>query len=96
MNVPERIDLTQKQMAALLARAKRLLPEEDYKIIKAMADTISFLSRSVGKKNAHIQKLLAMLFGTVTEKTSKVLKERKVKRSEKKEPEGHGRNGASY
>ena len=95
MNVPERIDLTQKQMAALLARAKRLLPEEDYKIIKAMADTISFLSRSVGKKNAHIQKLLAMLFGTVTEKTSKVLKERKVKRSEKKEPEGHGRNGAS-
>ena len=94
MNLPKRIDITQKQLDAILARAKRLLPEDDYEIIKGMADTITFLSSVVGKKNAQVQKLLAMLFGTVTEKTSKVLKERKAKESEKKKAKGHGRNGA--
>lgn len=37
--MPKRIDITQKQLDALLARAKKLLPEEDYKIIKGMAET---------------------------------------------------------
>ncbi len=94
MKAPKRIDLTQKQMNALLARAKRLLPEEDYEIVKTMADTISFLSRSMGAKNAHIKKLLAMLFGTVTEKTAKVLKEKKDRKKAKEKQKGHGRNGA--
>ena len=53
MKTPKRIDLTEKQMNALLARAKRLLPEEDYEIVKAMADTIALLSRTMGMKNAH-------------------------------------------
>ncbi len=95
MKAPKRIDLTQKQMNALLSRAERLLPEEDYEIVKSMADTISFLSRSMGAKNAHIRKLLAMLFGTVTEKTAKVLKEKKANKKVNKKPKGHGRNGAS-
>jgi transposase len=82
-------------MNALLSRAERLLPEEDYEIVKSMADTISFLSRSMGMKNAHIRKLLAMLFGTVTEKTSKVLKEKKDRKKVKEKQRGHGRNGAS-
>jgi len=94
LKTPKRIDLTQKQMNALLARAERLLPEEDYKIVKTMADTISFLSRTMGMKNAHIRKLLAMLFGTVTEKTSKVLKEKKDRKKTNEKPKGHGRNGA--
>jgi len=94
LKAPKRIDLTQKQMNALLFRAERLLPEEDYKIVKTMADTISFLSRSMGMKNAHIRKLLAMLFGTVTEKTSKVLKEKKDRKKTNEKPGGHGRNGA--
>jgi len=94
LNIPKRLDITAKQLDAILARAKRLLPQEDYEIIKGMADTITFLSSVVGKKNAHIQKLLAMLFGTVTEKTKKVLKEAKAKRAAEKEVRGHGRNGA--
>lgn len=94
MNLPKRIDITQAQLDAVLARAKRLLPPEDYEIIKGMADTIVFLSSIVGKKSAQVQKLLAMLFGTVTEKTRKVLKEKKAKEeAEKKETKGHGRNG---
>ena len=93
MKTPKRIDLTQKQMNALLLRAKRLLSKEDYEIVKAMADTISFLSKSVGMKNAHIRKLLAMLFGTVTEKTAKVLKEKKANKEVKQKSKGHGKNG---
>ena len=93
MKTPKRIDLTDKQMAALLARAKRLLPKEDYEIIKSMADTIAFLSLTVGKKNARVKKLLDMLFGTVTEKTSRVLKEKKAKKKKEDRPKGHGRNG---
>jgi len=93
LRTPKRIDLTEKQMAALLSRAKRLLSEEDYGIVKSMADTIAFLSLAVGKKNARVKKLLDMLFGTVTEKTSKVLKEKKAKRKAKDRPRGHGRNG---
>jgi transposase len=95
LNVPKRIDITQKQMEAVLARAKRLLPKEDYEIIKGMADTIAFLSNAAGKNSAQIKKLLAMLFGTINEKTSKVLKENKARKSLEKEIKGHGRNGAS-
>jgi len=93
LKTPKRIDLTEKQMAALLLRAKRLLPKEDYEIIKSMADTIAFLSLTVGKKNARVKKLLDMLFGTVTEKTSRVLKEKKAKKKKEDRPKGHGRNG---
>jgi len=94
LNIPKRIDITAKQLDEILLRAKELLPQEDYEIIKGMADTITFLSNIVGKKNVQVQKLLTMLFGTITEKTSKVLKEKKAKESEKKEIKGHGRNGA--
>jgi len=95
LNAPKRIDISQKQMDAVLARAKRLLPKEDYEIIKGMADTIAFLSNAAGKNNAQIKKLLAMLFGTINEKTAKVLKEAKAARSKEKEIKGHGRNAAS-
>lgn len=95
MIIPKRIDITEEQLAELLDRDKKLLPQEDYEIIKGMADTIVFLSRIVGKKNVHIQKLLKMLFGTFTEKTRKILKEKKDKESAlKRETKGHGRNGA--
>ena len=95
MNLPKRIDITAKQLEKVLARAKRLLPPDDYEIIKGMADTIVFLSNVVGKKNAQVQKLLKMLFGTVTEKTRKVLKEKKDRQEAlKKDAGGHGRNGA--
>jgi len=94
LKTPKRIDLSQKQMNALLSRAKRLLPKQDYEIVKAMADTITLLSRTMGAKNAHIRKLLKMLFGTVTEKTSKVLKENRERKKADKKQKGHGKNGA--
>ena len=94
MKIPKRIDISQKQLDAILVRAERLLPKEDYEVIKGMADTITFLSKTVGMKNARVQKLLRLLFGKVNEKTEKVLKEKKERQSEaSKETKGHGRNG---
>ena len=94
MNIPKRIDITEAQLEEVLARAKELLLPGDYEIIKGMADTITFLSKAVGMKNAQVQKLLRLLFGKVNEKTRKVLKEKKKKEeAEKKDTKGHGRNG---
>jgi len=94
VNIPKRIDITQEQLEEVLARAKKLLSKEDYEIIKGMADTITFLSKVVGMKNAQVQKLLRLLFGTFNEKTKKVLKEKKDRQETAgKEAKGHGRNG---
>jgi hypothetical protein len=45
MNAPKRIDITPEQLDALLQRVKdnRLL-DNDYEIIKAMAETVSYLT----------------------------------------------------
>jgi transposase len=93
LNIPKRIDISQEELKALLARAKELLPEEDWQIIKGMADTITFLSKAVGKKNAQVQKLLRLLFGIYDEKTKKVLRQKKEREALDKETGGHGRNG---
>ena len=99
MNMPERIDLKPEELAALLKRVKEgRLEDNDYEIIKAMADTLSFLSQVSEEKAATIKRLLGMLFGDKTEKAEKLLdkqnQRRETKKKNKKKPKGHGRNGA--
>ncbi len=89
MKKAQRIELDLKQVDALLKRAEKVLPPEDYEIIKAMADTIYLLSRSVNKKSASIRRLLRMLFGT-TEKLEKAARRKKARHKK-----GHGRKAAS-
>lgn len=102
MNLPERIDLSQEDMDALLARVKQCICESDYGIIKAMADTIACLSRAVKDKNDSLKRLLKIIFGESSEQTKKVLKAQKGnfdlslrEDSIDQKPKGHGRNGAS-
>ena len=102
MNMPERIDINPEQLAALLKRAKDGLENKDYEIIKAMADTLSFLSQVSDEKAVTIKRLLRMLFGDKTEKAEKLLgkqnhrsdTEKKTRNGEEK-PKGHGRNGVA-
>ncbi|MQY76000.1 MAG: IS66 family transposase [Spirochaeta sp.] len=108
MKVPKRIDVKKEEMKALLKRVEsKELEEGDYKIIKAMAETISFLSFALEEKKISIRRLLNMLFGVKTEKTKNLLKgsdgkstSRSSKKDVKEEAEkekklgGHGRNGA--
>ena len=103
MNKPKRIDISQKELDALIERVESgNLLDSDREIIKAMAETISILSHAVDEKTASIRRLLKMIFGSSTEKTSKVVKNKgkesvsheKPGSKDKPKPKGHGRNGA--
>lgn len=99
MNTPKRIDISTKQLDELLKRVEAgTLQDGDYEIIKGMAETLSFLSQALDNKNTSIKRLLKLIFGDSTEKTSKVLKRNKAGRKKsgkkKKKPKGHGKNGA--
>ena len=105
MKKPKRIDLSREELDGLLNRAESgTLQQGDYEIIKAMADTILLLSHAVDEKTASIRRLLKMIFGSSTEKTATVLKDKKnpsIEKNneksdgEKPKPKGHGRNGAA-
>ncbi len=108
MKKPERIDLEPQEMEALLERVEAVVDAEDFKLIKGMAQTLLWLSHMVEKKKTSIKRLLKMLFGSSTEKTSSVLNEKtkpgsdSAASSEKgsgdkkgKRGQGHGRKPAS-
>jgi hypothetical protein len=103
MTKPKRIDISQKELDALIQRVEGgTLSDKDREIIKAMAETISILSQAVDEKSASIRRLLKMIFGSGTEKTEKVLNGQKKEKvsfeiseyPDKAKPKGHGRNGA--
>ncbi|MBN2256320.1 MAG: transposase, partial [Anaerolineaceae bacterium] len=103
MNKPKRIDLSQKELDALIKRVEAgTLSDRDREIIKAMAETISLLSQAIDEKTTSIRRLLRMIFGSSTEKTEKVLNRQSKKdvspeksgNQDKPKPKGHGRNGA--
>jgi hypothetical protein len=99
MNTPKRIDLNPEQIEALLERVKSgSLQEGDYEIIKAMSETIAFLSQLSEEKAASIKRLLKMMFGASTEKTDTVTKKPKPdigNPKPKSKKKGHGRNGVA-
>lgn len=103
---PERIDLSQEELDALLSRVESgSLAPGDYELIKAMAETIAYLSQAADKKSATIARLIRTLFGSKSEKTEDVLSPEQEahasSHSGKDEPDketapkkGHGRRGA--
>jgi hypothetical protein len=69
MTVPKRIELTQKQLDALLMRVKaNALEPGDYETIKAIIDTLLFFEQAYEEKKTSIKRLLRMIFGARTEK----------------------------
>lgn len=105
---PKQIDLKQEDVDALLKRVKNgALLETDYEIIAAMVETISLLSNAVDAKSTSIKRLLKIIFGSSTEKTSKITKNKDEEAPTEKDddknsdeptdknPKGHGRNSAA-
>jgi hypothetical protein len=74
MNPPIAIRIDGAKLEALLHRVKAALPD-DYESVKGMADTIRFMCEYIQKKDASIRRLLSIIFGPKTEKTSDVLKD---------------------
>ena len=103
MNKPKRIDISQEELDALIKRVEAgTISDSDREVIKAMAETISILSQAMAEKTSSIRRLLKMIFGSSSEKTSKVLNNQnkgkvspeKSGNPDKPKPKGHGRNGA--
>lgn len=95
MNV-EKITLSAEDAQALLDRVQSSLTDEDYQLIKALIDTHLLLNQAVQEKSTSIKRLLKMIFGATTEKSTKDYCKKgdsgKGKKSGK--AKGHGRNGA--
>ena len=69
-----RLELDRQDLCALLERTRQALSEEDYQKLKAAIATLAYLTQLLERKNMSIQRLRQILFGSSTEKTSKVLK----------------------
>ena len=90
------MDIKQEELDALLERVRsNELQEGDYELIKALVETVCYLSSLSDEKAASIKRLLKMLFGSKTEKTEKKKTDAGSEQAKrKKKKKGHGRNGA--
>ncbi len=69
----QRREVKVEALHAVLERAKPALSEEDHSTLKDAVDTLALLTREVETKGASIDRLRRMLFGSCTEKTSRIL-----------------------
>jgi hypothetical protein len=100
MKRPRRLEVTEAQLDSLTQRIKRRsLEPADYETLQVVIDTVIFLSRTLQRKAASIKRLLRMIFGASTERTSEVLRRLKPSVEEGKDDgakrKGHGRQGAA-
>jgi len=103
----QRVELSMKDLEAILEHAKAALSEEEFATLKGALETLEFLTRELEKKSVSVQRLKQWLFGATTETTAKVI-EKILERAAAgkppaaegteagpaKKPRGHGRNGA--
>ena len=104
MKEPRRLEANEAQLAAVAQRLEqRNLEPADYELLKVLIDTVCFLSRVVQRKTTSIQRLLRMIFGACTEKTSTVLQglssdpppSEEDSNKPKAKRKGHGRRAAT-
>lgn len=73
MKRPEPLQVSREELVALRERAKAgTLREEDAALVESLAETVVVLSDAVQTKSTGIRRLLRVLFGTKTEKKSKL------------------------
>lgn len=73
---PRRRELKLDELEAILARTKDVLNEEDHEKLKAAIDTLAYLTIELEAKGASIRRLRKLIFGSSTEKTSKLFDEK--------------------
>jgi transposase len=71
----ERIELDMGELQGIVARAGKVLSEDERVKLKGAVETLQFLTRELEKKGASIGRLRRMLFGASTESTRKVVEE---------------------
>jgi transposase len=88
-----KLEITAEEAETLLARVKSAMTEDDFRIIKGLVDTHQLLQQALLEKATSIQRLLRMIFGGKTEKTTNPSANR-ARQAEKKPVKGHGKIGA--
>ena len=68
-----RIELSMRDLEAILEHAKAALSEEEFATLKGALETLEFLTRELEKNRVSVQRLKQMLFGATTETTGKVI-----------------------
>jgi transposase len=68
-----RLEMSMEDLHRLVERARPALSEKEQEQLKAALDTLAYLTYLVEDQDTTIQQLRKILFGTSTEKTSKVL-----------------------
>jgi transposase len=102
-----RLELSMRDLEAILEHAKAALSEEELATLKAAIQTLEFLTRELEKKSVSVQRLKQLLFGASTETTAKVLEKiltgaatgptpaaGGTEQGPGAKPKGHGRHGA--
>jgi len=99
------MEISIRQLEAILEHARAALSEEEFATLKAAMETLELLTRELENKSVSVQRLRQLLFGAATETTAKVI-EKILQRAGKapaaegteagpaQKPRGHGRNGA--
>jgi len=104
----ERLEIPAEELNQLLERAREVLPEEDYRKLKAALETLEYLTELVADKDTTIRHLRQLLLPAASEKTKAVLEKVGITPSTASQPEtaagegaksqsprpGHGRNSA--
>jgi len=104
------LQVSMQEVELALQRAKATLSEQDFELLKALAESYAYLSHLVEGNHTTIAKLRKMLFGTSNEKTDAVLGKLGAESTTSAEAnaadesgaaaasepahKGHGRNGA--
>ena len=92
---PRIINMTPEQVEAFIQVARASMDPENAMIAIGMAATLSCVVAELKAKRISIARLSALLFGTATEKTSKVTGASATKaRPPKEKAPGHGKTGA--
>src|ERR1039458_8621356 len=103
MKPPPRVELSMKDLGAIMERARGALSEAEFAMLKGAVQTLEFLTRELEKKNVSVQRLKQLLFGASTETTAKVIQRilegvgnetTPAAGVPDEKPRGHGRNGA--
>lgn len=69
----QRLEIDMEDLEVVLARAKEALDEKDHEKLVAAVETLEYLTGLVEQKGTTIARLRKIIFGSSTEKTSKVL-----------------------
>ena len=72
-NVPEMIEVDSTRLEDVLRRAEQALDAEDYRLLRAIAESYAYVTDLVEDKNASIRRLRQLFFGARTEKTAAVV-----------------------